>query len=273
MLCCRNWLDLYISNVILYFEKKGPKISTYYLTQAALPIVKKCGVFERKRSIFCGLPQCSQLLSLQNCSSNRTGSSAKDLTCTRKMRTSSQHFLHARILMKSISTYARLSRQQIYCIRHTFVVWGERASSLWKSAVYRYSPEHSPHLQLICASNFIPKRLCVGHMQSPHVIGFTRCFSISLFKLKREQVSDICNPMRIVATISEVKFVPTCNSKLIHKVTLSRHKMCLCNQIELNQNADAFSSILTDIRQQTTTLTGRAYTTNNITQHTKIFPF
>jgi hypothetical protein len=89
-------------------RKKGHRIETYCLGQAALPIVKKCGVFERTRSIFCGLPQCSQLLSLQNCSSNRTGSSAKDLICTRTIRISSQHFLLARILLVHISTYTRL---------------------------------------------------------------------------------------------------------------------------------------------------------------------
>ena len=70
------------------------------MRQVALPIVKKCGVFERKRSIFCRLPQWSHLLSSRNCSSNRTGSSAKDLICTRTIKTSSQYFLLSRILLR-----------------------------------------------------------------------------------------------------------------------------------------------------------------------------
>jgi hypothetical protein len=75
-----------------FIRKRAGENATYYLRQTTLPIVKKCGVFERNRSIFSWFPQSSQLWSLQNCSSNRTGSSAKDLICTRTMISSSTCF-------------------------------------------------------------------------------------------------------------------------------------------------------------------------------------
>jgi hypothetical protein len=123
MLCSRYWQELQNLKCLSCFGRKWDRETvTYYSKQATLPIVKKCGVFESNRSIFNRLPQSSQLLSLQNCSSNRTGSSAKDLICTRTMITSSQHVLLTRILLDQISTYTSLARQKMYCIRHTFVV-------------------------------------------------------------------------------------------------------------------------------------------------------
>lgn len=153
-------------------------------------------------STFFELPQYSQLFSKHNCWSYRTGRSAKDLICK------SLAITICRILwQKHIHLWWRVSYTG-YLMWHTFVVWGEPASSLYTIVVCSFSLKDFPHLQLIRTWNIIPNRLCVRHMQSRQLIGLTTHPSISLLKQKCKEASDICNPWKTVATTSEAILFP-----------------------------------------------------------------
>lgn len=101
---------------------------------------------------------------------------------------------------------------------HTFVLWGELASSLWKSKIYS-SPNHSPHLQLISCFNLVPKRPSVYHTQCLQGASNT-----ILIEPTHTEFSNLSRLRRIIAIISDAKFLPACNWHIAPSLTLWRRK-------------------------------------------------
>lgn len=98
------------------------------------------------------------------------------------------------------------------------MLWGELASSLWKSKIYS-SPNHSPHLQLISCFNLVPKRPSVYHTQCLQGASNT-----ILIEPTHTEFSNLSRLRRIIAIISDAKFLPACNWHIAPSLTLWRRK-------------------------------------------------